>query len=51
MVVWGRFGYYWIAGINPVFLDFDEETGEHTTVDIEDFDIHGTMYLGNETLK
>ena len=51
MVVWGRFGYYWIAGINPVFLDFDEETGEHTTVDIEDFDIYGTMCLGNETLK
>ena len=28
MVEWGRFGYYWMAGINPVFLDFDEETGE-----------------------
>ena len=51
MVEWGRFGYYWMAGINPVFLDFDEETGEHTTIDIEEAEFNGSMYLGNEVLK
>ena len=50
-VEWERFGFYWIGDINPVFLDFDEETGEDTTVMINEFEVTGTMQLKNEILK
>ena len=51
IVEWQRFGFYWIGDINPVFLDFDDETGEPTTVDIDEFEVTGTMQLKNEVLK
>ena len=50
-VEWQRFGFYWIGDINPVFLDFDEETGEDTTVSIDDFEVTGSMQLKNEVLE
>ena len=50
-VEWQRFGFYWIGDINPVFLDFDDETGEETTVSIEEFEVTGTMELKDEMLK
>ena len=50
-VEWQRFGFYWIGDINPVFLDFDDETGEETTVSIEEFEVTGTMELKDEVLK
>ena len=50
-VEWGTFGFYWIGDINPVFLDFDEEIGDYTTVEIDEFDVTGTMHLKNEILK
>jgi len=50
-VEWQRFGFYWIGDINPVFLDFDDETGEETTVSIEEFEVTGTMELNDEVLK
>ena len=50
-VEWQRFGFYWIGDINPVFLDFDDETGEETTVSIDAFEVTGTMQLKDEVLK
>ena len=50
-VEWQRFGFYWIGDINPVFLDFDEETGEDTTVSIDEFEVTGSMQLKNEVLE
>ena len=50
-VEWQRFGFYWIGDINPVFLDFDDETGEETTVSIEEFEVTGIMELNDEVLK
>ena len=50
-VDWERFGFYWIGDINPVFLDFDDETGEETTVSIDAFEVTGTMQLKDEVLK
>ena len=50
-VEWQRFGFYWIGDINPVFLDFDDETGEETTVRIDEFEVTGTMELKDEMLK
>ena len=50
-VDWERFGFYWIGDINPVFLDFDDETGEETTVRIDEFEVTGTMQLKNDVLR
>ena len=50
-IEWQRFGFYWIGDINPVFLDFDDETGEETTVSIDAFEVTGTMQLKDEVLK
>ena len=51
MVEWGRFGFYWIGDIDPVFLDFDDETGEQETVNIDEAEVTGSMKLKNEILK
>ena len=51
MVESGRFGFYWIGDIDPVFLDFDDETGEQETVNIDEAEVTGSMKLKNEILK
>ena len=35
----------------PVFLDFDDETGEQETVNCDETEVTGSMQLKNEILK